>query len=389
MFKGKKVTVIVVAAGRGSRFGGNLPKQFLKIGEKTVLESAIEPFQDHPAVDGIIVAASEEYLEHCKMLCSSFDKTEAVVCGGELRQDSVYACLERVEDGLVMIHDGARPFVTHDVIDRVIDGAYNYGASVPCVPVKDTIRQMKGSEGLSSATLERSSLFCVQTPQGFHTPILKGAYEKAKADGFVGTDDAGLVERLGEPVSLTEGDYANIKITTREDLPEQTDEWRDLNKIDMRIGSGYDVHQLTEGRKLILGGVDIPYEKGLLGHSDADVMLHALMDALLGAAALGDIGKHFPDTDERYKGISSLKLLEQVESLISDAGFTVGNADITVIAQKPKIASYIPAMRKNIAETLGIEIERVNVKGTTTEKLGFVGRCEGIACEAVCILYRQ
>ena len=159
--------------------------------------------------------------------------------------------------------------------------------------------------------------------------------------------------------------------------------------MDMRIGSGYDVHQLTEGRKLILGGVDIPYEKGLLGHSDADVMLHALMDALLGAAALGDIGKHFPDTDERYKGISSLKLLEQVESLISDAGFTVGNADITVIAQKPKIASYIPAMRKNIAETLGIEIERVNVKGTTTEKLGFVGRCEGIACEAVCILYRQ
>ena len=159
--------------------------------------------------------------------------------------------------------------------------------------------------------------------------------------------------------------------------------------MDMRIGSGYDVHQLTEGRKLILGGVDIPYEKGLLGHSDADVLLHALMDALLGAAALGDIGKHFPDTDERYKGISSLRLLEHVKSLISDSGYFVGNADITVIAQKPKIASYIPAMRKNIAEILGIEIERVNVKGTTTERLGFVGRCEGIACEAVCILYRQ
>lgn len=389
MFKGKKITVIVVAAGRGSRFGGDLPKQFLKIGEKTVLERAIEPFQDHPAVDGIIVAASEEYLEHCRRLCSRFDKTEAVVCGGEQRQDSVFACLERVEDGLVMVHDGARPSVTQDVIDRVIDGAYNHGASVPCVPVKDTIRQMKDSGGLLSATLDRSSLFCVQTPQGFHTQILKGAYEKAKTDGFVGTDDAGLVERLGEPVSITEGDYANIKITTREDLSEQTAGRRNLNKMDMRIGSGYDVHQLTEGRKLILGGVDIPYEKGLLGHSDADVLLHALMDALLGAAALGDIGKHFPDTDERYKGISSIKLLEHVKLLISDSGYSVGNADITVIAQKPKIASYIPAMRKNIAETLGIEIERVNVKGTTTEKLGFVGRCEGIACEAVCILYRQ
>lgn len=389
MFKGKKVTVIVVAAGRGSRFGGDLPKQFLKIGEKTVLERAIEPFQDHPAVDGIIVAASEEYLEHCRRLCSRFDKTEAVVCGGEQRQDSVFACLERVEDGLVMVHDGARPSVTQDVIDRVIDGAYNHGASVPCVSVKDTIRQMKDSGGLLSATLDRSSLFCVQTPQGFHTQILKRAHEKAKTDGFVGTDDAGLVERLGEPVSITEGDYANIKITTREDLPEQTAGWRNLNKMDMRIGSGYDVHQLTEGRKLILGGVDIPYEKGLLGHSDADVLLHALMDALLGAAALGDIGKHFPDTDERYKGISSIKLLEHVKLLISDSGYSVGNADITVVAQKPKIASYIPAMRKNIAETLGIEIERVNVKGTTTEKLGFVGRCEGIACEAVCILYRQ
>ena len=389
MFKGKKVTVIVVAAGRGSRFGGDLPKQFLKIGEKTVLERAIEPFQDHPAVDGIIVAASEEYLEHCRRLCSRFDKTEAVVCGGEQRQDSVFACLERVEDGLVMVHDGARPSVTQDVIDRVIDGAYNHGASVPCVPVKDTIRQMKDSGGLLSATLDRSSLFCVQTPQGFHTQILKRAHEKAKTDGFVGTDDAGLVERLGEPVSITEGDYANIKITTREDLSEQTAGRRNLNKMDMRIGSGYDVHQLTEGRKLILGGVDIPYEKGLLGHSDADVLLHALMDALLGAAALGDIGKHFPDTDERYKGISSIKLLEHVKLLISDSGYSVGNADITVIAQKPKIASYIPAMRKNIAETLGIEIERVNVKGTTTEKLGFVGRCEGIACEAVCILYRQ
>ena len=382
MYKGKKVTAVIVAAGRGTRFGGDLPKQFLKIENSTVLERAIEPFQEHPMVDALIVASSEEYVELCSRICERFDKMNAVVIGGKQRQDSVRACLDRTDEGLVLIHDGARPFVNAQVIDRVIEGAYNQGACVPCVPVKDTVRQTENVEGTSSVTLERSSLFCVQTPQGFDTKLIRRAYSQAELDGFIGTDDGVLVERLGADVALAEGDYANIKITTREDLPR-------METADIRIGSGYDVHQLTEGRKLVLGGVEIPFEKGLLGHSDADVLLHALMDALLGAAALGDIGKHFPDTDEKYRGISSMILLEKVKTLISDAGYTVGNTDITVIAQKPKIASYIPAMRKNIADTLGIGIERVNVKGTTTERLGFVGRCEGIACEAVCILYRQ
>ncbi len=382
MYRGKKVTAVIVAAGRGTRFGGDLPKQFLKIENRTVLEMAIEPFQSHPMVDALIVASSEEYVELCSRICERFDKMNAVVIGGEQRQDSVRACLDRTDEGLVLIHDGARPFVTAQVIDRVIEGAYNQGACVPCVPVKDTVRQTENVKCTSSVTLERSSLFCVQTPQGFDTELIRRAYIKAEEDGFIGTDDGVLAERLGAGVAIAEGDYANIKITTREDLPR-------METGDIRIGSGYDVHQLTEGRKLVLGGVEIPFERGLLGHSDADVLLHALMDALLGAAALGDIGKHFPDTDEKYRGISSIRLLEKVKSLISDAGYTVGNTDITVIAQKPKIAAYIPAMRKNIADTLGIGIERVNVKGTTTEKLGFVGRCEGIACEAVCVLYRQ
>ena len=382
MYRGKKVTAVIVAAGRGTRFGGDLPKQFLKIENRTVLEMAIEPFQSHPMVDALIVASSEEYVELCSRICERFDKMNAVVIGGEQRQDSVRACLDRTDEGLVLIHDGARPFVTAQVIDRVIEGAYNQGACVPCVPVKDTVRQTENVKCTSSVTLERSSLFCVQTPQGFDTELIRRAYIKAEEDGFIGTDDGVLAERLGAGVAIAEGDYANIKITTREDLPR-------METGDIRIGSGYDVHQLTEGRKLVLGGVEIPFERGLLGHSDADVLLHALMDALLGAAALGDIGKHFPDTDEKYRGISSIRLLEKVKSLISDAGYTVGNTDITVIAQKPKIAAYIPAMRKNIADTLGIGIERVNVKGTTTGNLGFVGRCEGIACEAVCILYRQ
>ena len=382
MYRGKKVTAVIVAAGRGTRFGGDLPKQFLKIENRTVLEMAIEPFQSHPMVDALIVASSEEYVELCSRICERFDKMNAVVIGGEQRQDSVRACLDRTDEGLVLIHDGARPFVTAQVIDRVIEEAYNQGACVPCVPVKDTVRQTENVKCTSSVTLERSSLFCVQTPQGFDTELIRRAYIKAEEDGFIGTDDGVLAERLGAGVAIAEGDYANIKITTREDLPR-------METGDIRIGSGYDVHHLTEGRKLVLGGVEIPFERGLLGHSDADVLLHALMDALLGAAALGDIGKHFPDTDEKYRGISSIRLLEKVKSLISDAGYTVGNTDITVIAQKPKIAAYIPAMRKNIADTLGIGIERVNVKGTTTENLGFVGRCEGIACEAVCVLYRQ
>ena len=382
MYRGKKVTAVIVAAGRGTRFGGDLPKQFLKIENRTVLEMAIEPFQSHPMVDALIVASSEEYVELCSRICERFDKMNAVVIGGEQRQDSVRACLDRTDEGLVLIHDGARPFVTAQVIDRVIEEAYNQGACVPCVPVKDTVRQTENVKCTSSVTLERSSLFCVQTPQGFDTELIRRAYIKAEEDGFIGTDDGVLAERLGAGVAIAEGDYANIKITTREDLPR-------METGDIRIGSGYDVHQLTEGRKLVLGGVEIPFERGLLGHSDADVLLHALMDALLGAAALGDIGKHFPDTDEKYRGISSIRLLEKVKSLISDAGYTVGNTDITVIAQKPKIAAYRPAMRKNIADTLGIGIERVNVKGTTTENLGFVGRCEGIACEAVCVLYRQ
>lgn len=382
MYKENKVTAIVVAAGRGTRFGGDLPKQFLKIEGKTVLEKSVKAFEEHPCVDDILVVANGDFIGLCRELCRGFDKVKGILPGGNQRQDSVNEGLKMVEQGLVLIHDGARPFVGSEIIDSVLKEAYNQGAAVPCVAVKDTVRQVCQGLGGMSHTLDRKTLFNVQTPQGFEVKILKEAFEAAYKYGYYGTDDASLVERLGRPVALAEGSYENIKITTREDLPGEG------SKMDMRVGCGYDVHQLVEGRKLILGGVEIPHTKGLLGHSDADVLLHALMDALLGAAAMGDIGKHFPDSDDQYKGISSVKLLEQIKSLISDAGFKVANVDVTVMAQKPKIAPYIPQMRMNIAGTLGIEIERVNIKGTTTEKLGFVGREEGIAAEAVCILYR-
>ena len=389
---------MITAAGQGSRMGLELPKQFIKIGPRgeTILESTVKIFDDCPAVDEILITANRDYLARTGELCAPFRKVRGIVEGGRERQDSVRAGLRRTsDDGLILVHDAARPFVTEAVILRVLACAYESGAAVPVVPVRDTIRQSARQSAISawvacdraevdvsvSETLDRTRLFRVQTPQGFRTELLKQAYCEAYKAGFYGTDEAGLVERFAAPVRMVRGEEANKKITTREDLPAVQKE--------VRIGHGYDVHRLTEERALILCGESIPHERGLLGHSDADVALHALMDAMLGAAALGDIGRIFPDSDDRYKGISSMKLLEKVCRLIDEKGFAVGNADITVIAQQPKLAPYIPRMRAHVARALGVEEDCVNVKATTTERLGFAGREEGIAAEAVCLLRQK
>ncbi len=376
MYRDNRVIAIIVAAGRGKRLGSSLPKQFLKVRGRTILEMSVKAFEQNKYVDEIFVAANADYCELTEKLCRSLSKVKKIVAGGAERQDSVRAALDclRGENGIVLVHDAARPFVSEAVINAVIEGTADFGAAIPTVPAKDTIRQV---DGTGSRTLQRETLACVQTPQGFRISLLKHAFEKAQAEGFLGTDDASLVERMGINISMVQGEDANRKITTREDL-----------ETEMRIGTGYDVHRLVEGRPLVLCGEQIPYEKGLLGHSDADVALHALMDAMLGAAGLGDIGKHFPDTDERYRGISSMKLLQKTAELLREAGYFLGNADITIIAQRPKIAGYIPKMRANIAEIMNCDENKINIKGTTTEKLGFVGREEGIASEAVCILYR-
>lgn len=377
MYKGRKVTAVVTAAGSGRRMGTPLPKQFLKIGGKTVLEKAVEPFEASEHVDEIIVVGSSEFLELCTGLCRQFSKFSRAVAGGKERQDSVRNALNLVEDGYVLIHDGARPYVDMETIMRVLEAAAGTGAAVAAVPVKDTVRQTRGGDNTDSITLPRDRLYSVQTPQGFDVALIREAYAAAEAEGFLGTDDGGLAERAGHPVTIVEGSYRNIKITTQEDLPMET-----------RIGTGFDVHRLTEGRKLVLCGIEIPFEKGLLGHSDADVAVHALMDAMLGAAAMGDIGRHFPDTDDAYKGISSMILLQKVRELIEQEGFRLGNADITIMAQRPKLSPYIEKMRTNIAAVLGMDVGSINVKATTTEKLGFVGRQEGIAAEAVCTINR-
>lgn len=388
MYRNQKVIGIIVAAGRGKRLGSSLPKQFLKIRGRTILEMSVEAFQRNELVDEIRIAANGDYYELTRQLCEGFSKVERIVVGGAERQDSVYAALDCVADGnaIVLVHDAARPFVSQEVITRVIESASAFGAVVPAVSVKDTIRQMEETDGCGESSAEgegkshalrRELLAAVQTPQGFRLSLLKEALEKAKREGFFGTDDASLVERLGINIRMVKGEDANRKITTKEDL-----------ETEMRIGMGYDVHRLVEDRKLFLCGVCIPHEKGLLGHSDADVALHALMDAMLGAAGLGDIGRHFPDSDEKYRGISSLVLLGHVAELLKEEGYFLGNADITIIAQKPKIAEYIPQMKAAIAKVLDCEEAKINIKGTTTEKLGFAGREEGIASEAVCILYR-
>ena len=376
MHKNKKIAVIIAAAGSGTRMGGGIPKQFLEIEGKPVLVKTALAFSQNQYIDGFFVVTGEEYIEKSKKLLEGIDKFMGVVAGGAQRQDSVYNGLKVLQADMdyVLVHDAARPFVAQEIINRVVEKAVEKGTAVAAVAVKDTIKTIEDEEQFKS-TLPRNQLRSVQTPQGFRKNIIVKAYEKACAEEFYGTDDAALVERMGVPVYVVEGGYDNIKITTKEDMP-----------MEYRIGTGYDVHRFAENRRLILGGVEVPYKLGLLGHSDADVLVHAVMDALLGAAALGDIGRHFPDSDEKYKGASSMKLLENVSDLLENKGYSIGNIDATIIAQEPKLSPFIDEMKINIAETLKISHNKVNIKATTTERLGFTGRKEGIASEAVCIL---
>lgn len=383
MYKHNKVAVIIAAAGQGKRLGAPVPKQYLKIGGEYVIAKTIRAFEDIDEVDYIFVVTNHEYRKMCADIVEErgFRKVEGIVSGGSRRQDSVFNALQEINArkpgvSMVLIHDGARPFIGKDVILNVLEETERNGAAVACVAMKNSVRRMaQGSS--SSVSVDRADYYSVQTPQGFRKSMLIEAYDKAFDEGFSGTDDASIVEWAGNEISIVDGDYGNIKITTREDLP-----------MEHRVGTGFDVHRFAEGRKLILGGVDIPWDRGLLGHSDADVLVHAVMDALLGAAALGDIGKHFPDSDKTYKDADSMELLAKVKKMLEENFYNIGNIDVTLVAQKPKISPYIDEMRDNISGVLDIDRSRVNIKGTTTEQLGFTGREEGIACEAVCSIYR-
>ncbi len=373
------VWAVVLAAGSGQRMRLAQNKVLASLGGRTVLQRTVEAFDG--LVDGVIVVASAR----------DFGKVQAlpmnvrIVAGGETRQQSVLcglAALHQPND-IVLVHDAARPFVTPDVISRCIESARTRGSGVACVPVKDTVKRV-GLTNVVMDTLPRDTLRAAQTPQAFRVGALRHAIEALEAEGLTATDDASAMEAAGETVHLVEGDYRNIKLTTPEDM--QMAEFllgQGSGALRVRTGYGCDAHRLVEGRDLILCGVTVPYEKGLLGHSDADVATHALMDALLGAAALGDIGSHFPDSDAQYRGISSLALLEKVAALLSERGYQVRNVDVTIVAERPKLKPFIPEMVDCLSQTLSISPDLVSVKATTTEGMGFEGEGLGMSAHAV------
>ncbi len=387
------VCAVVVAAGKAERMRGQ-DKLTLSLAGKPALARCLHAFEASPCIDGICLVTAPEKIDDYRGLALRWNITKliAVVPGGGTRGKSVYNGLKALPDGceIVAIQDGARPFTDAGTIERSVESARTRGSGVAAIRSRDTVKFAEPS-GQVLSTPNRSALWQVQTPQTFRYPLILGAYEAALAAGREATDDAGVAEMAGEPVWLTEGSVDNIKLTAPEDvaLGEAIARGRDAGAgPSVRVGEGYDVHKLTPGRKLVLGGVCIPHETGLLGHSDADVLVHAVMDALLGAAGLGDIGRHFPDSDGAYEGISSLVLLKKVADLLDREGWAAGNVDATVAAQRPKLAPHIHEMRANIAECLGIGLSRVNVKATTTEGLGFEGREEGISARAVALICR-
>jgi len=341
----------------------------------------MEVFRTHPAITEIILVVAADEMERARRLIAGGPSriTEKVVMGGAERRDSVWQGLQEVAAGtdIVLIHDAARPFLSHPEIDRCLDAVRRYGAAVVGRPVADTLKRA-GPDGQVAATVERTAIWGAQTPQGFRLGVLWPAYQRAIAENWPATDDAAVVERAGHRVQLVEGDAMNFKITRPEDLALAQ---RLIGGMP-RVGIGYDVHRLVPDRALVLGGVTIPHTLGLLGHSDADVLIHAIMDALLGAAGLGDIGQHFPDTDAQYRGISSLILLEAVASKLQAAGFAPVNIDAVVVAEAPKLAPHLAEMRARMAAALGMTPAQISVKATTSEGLGFVGAGAGIAAHA-------
>ena len=383
----KTISAVLVAAGSSTRMG--FDKLSFDLGGETVLHRSIRAFDQCPQIGEIVLVAGKNraFVEQQAVGCT---RPVQVVAGGATRAESAKNGVLAAHGELVAVHDAARPFVSPAVIAAVLEAAARCGAAAPAVPVKDTIKQAMPGDGktvpeacLVHSTPDRSTLYAVQTPQCFdRTQYLAALQELDAEKSRLVTDDCSLFELTGRSVQLTQGDYANLKITTREDLPRpvQKEETR------MRIGHGYDVHRLVEGRKLILGGVEIPFEKGLLGHSDADVLAHAVMDAVLGAAALGDIGQHFPDNDPAYAGADSLELARQVARILSEHGYRVENIDATILCQRPKLAPHIPAMRANLAAAFGLPVDAVSVKATTEEHLGFTGEGLGIAAHAVALI---
>ena len=393
-----KVAVIIAAGGRGTRLGAAAPKQFLPIGDRTMLEMSVRAFTDHVSINEVVVAVPADYVAEVSSVLSAssaaLDKSVVVVEGGLRRQDSVANAFARVSKNadVVLIHDAARPFVTPALIDRMIVAGDKHGAAIAAMPVSDTVKRAAATASGDrpiQATLPREEIFLAQTPQAFRRDVLDQAIKDA--GGADATDEAALAERAGFPVHIVDGEATNVKITTPDDLATAKAialHEHSKNTL-MRIGTGYDLHRLVTGRPLILAGVKIPFELGLDGHSDADIVCHAVTDAILGAAAAGDIGRLFPDTDPKWKDADSIALLKGALSHIVEKGYRVSNVDVTVIAQKPKLLPHLEQMRANLATALNVGIDAISVKGKTNEQVDSMGRGESMACHAVALLSHE
>ena len=412
------VTAIIAAAGSGRRVGSAQPKQMLDIGGGSMLQHSVRAFAGHPRISEVIVVMPAGA---SALMLADVDPARMppvrVVTGGERRQDSVANAFDQVaaSSDVVLIHDAARPFVTAGLIERTIDAAMAHGAAIAALPSRDTVKRV--ADGVIRETIPRETIYLAQTPQGFRRDVLAAAVAAGRT-GVEATDEAALAERAGYQVHVVDGEAGNVKITTADDLDaarqrmeqqaaaRQRMEQQAAARQRMerqaaegqrmagpgapaalpRVGTGYDLHRLVEGRTLVIGGVVVPSERGALAHSDGDVACHAATDAILGAASLGDIGRHFPDTDPTWKDADSLALLREAARLVRKSGFEVVNLDVTVILERPKIKDMIPQMCARLADALGIAPSNVSVKGKTNEGVDAVGRGEALASHAVALL---
>lgn len=382
------VAAVIVAAGRGQRAGGDIPKQYRILLGEPALRRTLTAFSGHPQVDVLqpVIHPTDEPLFRGASL--GIDKLSEPVRGGATRQISVFAGLQALESrapDLVLIHDAARPFLSGRLISNAIEAGKDYGAAVPGIAIADTVKSID-DDAIISETLDRSRLRMVQTPQVFAFALVLDAHRRAAAagrDDF--TDDAALVEWAGQRVRVFEGEAGNVKLTTNDDFA-RAELLGGAALADVRTGSGFDVHAFADGDHVMLGGIRIPHSRAVTGHSDADVVLHALVDAILGALAEGDIGQHFPPSDPQWRGVSSDRFLMFACERVRARGGVIGNLDVTVVCESPRVAPHRDAMRARIATIAGIAADRVAVKATTSEKMGFTGRGEGIVAMATATL---
>ena len=376
-----KTTAIIVAAGRGIRAGGGLPKQWRSIAGQTVVEHTMDVFERHPRVDDIVLVVAERDVAWVDQL--NLTTRAKIAIGGDERSQSVLSGLAATSSDQVLIHDAARCSLPLDVIDQVLDALQTGPAAAPALPITDAL--WRGSDGEVTGMQDRSNLFAAQTPQGFHTDAIRAAHT---IHGAGAADDVEVARRAGLTVTIVDGDPRNIKITTAADFNRAAQLLETDMIPDIRTGNGFDVHRFGEGDHVMLCGVKVPHDRGLQGHSDADVGMHTVTDAIYGALCRGDIGQHFPPSDPQWKGAESHVFLRHACKLAREMGFTITHMDCTLICEFPKIGPVAQAMRGTMADIMELDVDRVSVKATTSERLGFTGRGEGIAAMATVTLVK-